>query len=74
MRKYEGFSGLPVTRTVTAKYRSKDVSAKLLDREKMHQRKTEDAELLPYLEAFRVALEDQLPAIMAGTHDRGSKP
>ena len=70
MRKYEGFLVLPVTRTFTARHRSKDVSAKLLDREKVHQSKTEDAELLPCLEAFRVALEDQLPAIMVGTHDR----
>jgi len=69
LRKYEGLLILPMTRTFTVKYRSRDRSAKLFDRDKVHQRKTEDAELLPYLEAFRVALESQLPAIMVGTHD-----
>jgi len=69
LRKYDGLLILPTTCTVTVEYRSRDTSAKLLGREKVHQRKTEDAELLPYLEAFRVALESQLPAIMVGTHD-----
>jgi len=69
LRKYDGLLILPMTSTFTVKYRSRDTSARLLDREKVHQRKTEDAELLPYLEAFGVALESQLPAIMVGTHD-----